>query len=105
MIKNKNKYMNKKKELWKALLLSVIIFAPLQANAQDIEATLLLKQPGNRAVAHQLHLNNGRYEAKGTLLPLQISQTVTAEGGDKTACSTFSDTLPAKTFRVYRIKQ
>lgn len=50
--------MNKKKELWKALLLSAIIFAPLQANAQDIEATLLLKQPGNRAVAHQLHLNN-----------------------------------------------
>ena len=75
--------MNKKKELWKALLLSAIIFAPLQANAQDIEATLLLKQPGNRAVAHQLHLNNGRYEAKGTLLPLQISQTVTADGDDK----------------------
>lgn len=70
--------MNKKKDLWKALLLSAIIFAPLQANAQDIEATLLLKQPGNRAVAHQLHLNNGRYEAKGTLLPLQISQTVLA---------------------------
>ena len=66
--------MNKKKELWKALLLSAIIFAPLQANAQDIEATLLLKQPGNMAVAHQLHLNNGRYEAKGTHLPLQISQ-------------------------------
>ena len=75
--------MNKKKELWKALLLSAIIFAPLQANAQDIEATLLLKQPGNRAVAHQLHLNNGRYEAKGTHLPLQISQTVTADGDDK----------------------
>ena len=75
--------MNKKKDLWKALLLSAIIFAPLQANAQDIEATLLLKQPGNRAVAHQLHLNNGRYEAKGTHLPLQISQTVTADGDDK----------------------
>ena len=85
IIKNKNKYMNKKKELWKALLLSAIIFAPLQANAQDIEATLLLKQPGNMAVAHQLHLNNGRYEAKGTHLPLQISQTVTADGDDKTA--------------------
>lgn len=53
--------MNKKKDLWKALLLSAIIFAPLQANAQDIEATLLLKQPGNRAVAHQLHLNNTRW--------------------------------------------
>ena len=29
IIKNKNKYMNKKKELWKVLLLSAIIFAPL----------------------------------------------------------------------------
>lgn len=50
--------MNKQKEMWKALMLSSLIFAPLSGHAQDIEATLLLKQPGNLAVAHQLHLNN-----------------------------------------------
>ena len=49
--------MNKQKEMWKALMLSSLIFAPLSGHAQDIEATLLLKQPGNLAVAHQLHLN------------------------------------------------
>ena len=76
--------MNKQKEMWKALMLSSLIFAPLSGHAQDIEATLLLKQPGNLAVAHQLHLNNnGKYEAKGTQLPLQISQTVTTDGDDK----------------------
>ncbi|MEE0335734.1 MAG: hypothetical protein U0I89_00335, partial [Prevotella sp.] len=76
--------MNKQKEMWKALMLSSLIFAPLSGHAQDIEATLLLKQPGNLAVAHQLHLNiNGKYEAKGAQLPLQISQTVTTDGDDK----------------------
>ena len=59
--------MNKQKEMWKALMLSSLIFAPLSGHAQDIEATLLLKQPGNLAVAHQLHLNNnGTYAAKRT---------------------------------------
>lgn len=44
---------------------------------------LILKQPGNNAVAYRLHLDNGKYEARGTRLPMQITQTVTNDGNDK----------------------
>lgn len=68
----------------KSILLSTFgAFAALSAYAQDIEASLLLKQPGNNAVAYQLHLDNGKYEARGTRLPMQITQTVTNDGDDK----------------------
>lgn len=68
----------------KSILLSTLgAFAALSAYAQDIEASLLLKQPGNNAVAYRLHLDNGKYEARGTRLPMQITQTVTNDGDDK----------------------
>lgn len=68
----------------KSILLSTLgAFAALSAYAQDIEASLLLKQPGNNAVAYRLHLDNGQYEARGTRLPMQITQTVTNDGDDK----------------------
>lgn len=68
----------------KSILLSTLgAFAALSAYAQDIEASLLLKQPGNNAVAYRLHLDNGKYEARGTHLPMQITQTVTNDGDDK----------------------
>ena len=50
--------MNTQKVMWKALMLSSLIFAQLSGHAQHIEATLKLKQTGNFAVAHQQHLNN-----------------------------------------------
>lgn len=68
----------------KSILLSSLgAFVALSAYAQDIEASLLLKQPGNNAVAYRLHLDNGKYEARGTRLPMQITQTVTNDGDDK----------------------
>ncbi len=68
----------------KSILLSTLgAFAALSAYAQDIEASLLLKQPGNNAVAYQLHLDNGTYKSRGKRLPMQITQTITNDGDDK----------------------
>ena len=39
------------------------------------------------------------------IVPLKGTAAVAAAQKGKTACSTLSDTLPAKTFRVYRIKK
>ena len=51
------------------------------AHAQDIEATLKLMQPGNKAVDYQLELQGDRYVGKQKL-PLVITRTVSKDGND-----------------------
>ena len=71
-------------KITKFIILSTLgVLTVWSAYAQDIEASLLLKQPGNSAVAYQLYLDNGKYEAKDTRLPMQITQTITNDGNDK----------------------
>ena len=71
-------------EILRSLVLGTFsAMAALAACAQDIDATLLLKQPGNKAVAYPLRLVNGRYVAKNAQLPLDMTQTVSDDGSDK----------------------
>lgn len=61
---------------------SLALLAALAARAQDITATLLVKQPGNAAVAHHLKLQADRYVAD-TPLPIDIIRNVETDGGDQ----------------------
>ena len=88
-----------------------VVVKVINTSAKTQNVTLSLKGMKQASQAVTTTLTCTDMDAENTLdtpdriVPLKGTAAVAAAQKGKTACSTLSDTLPAKTFRVYRIKK
>ncbi len=70
------------KKLRRITLGVLFLSALLPIQAQDIEATLMVKEPGNEAVSHHLKLQGDKYVSWQDM-PAEVSRQVTMDGDDR----------------------